>query len=186
MNQGDTGRHSRVDSERGICTKMQAQLACVLLLCLPCGMLCSDVDQEQQAIEEELLNSLFTSKMKQSKQGAPYWRVSLVNVCRMVNSLMNSLSWREQEEYNTEEELWERLASLPEPLDKLLDLLQICRVLQPRESLRSGLYCLSLQVLDADRNRDNPLKRKSPYIFKRQVKNTKARRPYILKRSTFY
>ncbi|XP_020335480.1 neurotensin/neuromedin N [Oncorhynchus kisutch] len=153
---------------------MQAQLACVLLLCLPCGMLCSDVDQEQQAIEEELLNSLFTSKMKQSKQGAPYWRVSLVNVCRMVNSLMNSLSWREQEEYNTEEELWERLASLPEPLDKLLDLLQICRVLQPRE------------VLDADRNRDNPLKRKSPYIFKRQVKNTKARRPYILKRSTFY
>ncbi|XP_024281137.1 neurotensin/neuromedin N-like [Oncorhynchus tshawytscha] len=153
---------------------MQAQLACVLLLCLPCGVLCSDVDQEQRAIEEELLNSLFTSKMKQSKQGAPYWRVSLVNVCRMVNSLMNSLSWREQEEYNTEEELWERLASLPEPLDKLLDLLQICRVLQPRE------------VLDADRNRDNPLKRKSPYIFKRQVKNTKARRPYILKRSTFY
>ncbi|XP_071021210.1 neurotensin/neuromedin N-like [Oncorhynchus clarkii lewisi] len=153
---------------------MQAQLACVLLLCLPCGVLCSDVDQEQRAIEEELLNSLFTSKMKQSKQGAPYWRVSLVNVCRMVNSLMNSLSWREQEEYNTEEELWERLASLHEPLDKLLDLLQICRVLQPRE------------VLDADRNRDNPLKRKSPYIFKRQVKNTKARRPYILKRSTFY
>ncbi|XP_064809029.1 neurotensin/neuromedin N-like [Oncorhynchus masou masou] len=153
---------------------MQAQLACVLLLCLPCGVLCSDVDQEQRAIEEELLNSLFTSKMKQSKQGAPYWRVSLVNVCRMVNSLMNSLSWREQEEYNTEEELWERLASLPETLDKLLDLLQICRVLQPRE------------VLDADRNRDNPLKRKSPYIFKRQVKNTKARRPYILKRSTFY
>ncbi|XP_029489396.1 LOW QUALITY PROTEIN: neurotensin/neuromedin N-like [Oncorhynchus nerka] len=153
---------------------MQAQLACVLLLCLPCGVLCSDVDQEQRAIEEELLNSLFTSKMKQSKQGVPYWRVSLVNVCRMVNSLMNSLSWREQEEYNTEEELWERLASLPEPLDKLLDLLQICRVLQPRE------------VLDADRNRDNPLKRKSPYIFKRQVKNTKARRPYILKRSTFY
>uniref|UniRef100_A0A8C7RFD8 Neurotensin/neuromedin N n=1 Tax=Oncorhynchus mykiss TaxID=8022 RepID=A0A8C7RFD8_ONCMY len=43
-----------------------------------------------------------------------------------------------------------------------------------------------LFVLDGDRNRDNPLKRKSPYIFKRQVKNTKARRPYILKRSTFY
>jgi hypothetical protein len=78
--------------------------------------------------------------MKQSKQGAPYWRVSLVNVCRMVNSLMNSLSWREQEEYNTEEELWERLASLPEPLDKLLDLLQICRVLQPREVRDTHTY----------------------------------------------
>ncbi|XP_029551113.1 neurotensin/neuromedin N [Salmo trutta] len=160
---------------------MQAQLACVLLLCLTCGVLCSDVDQEQRAIEEELLNSLFTSKMKQSKQGAPYWRVSLVNVCRMVNSLMNSLSWREQEEYNPEEELWERLASLPEPLDKLLDLQQICKVLQPREVLDD-----SRENLDGDQNSDNPLKRKSPYIFKRQVKNTKARRPYILKRSTFY
>ncbi|KAM9502331.1 neurotensin/neuromedin N-like [Salvelinus alpinus] len=157
---------------------MQAQLPCVLLLCLTCGVLCSDVDQEQRAIEEELLNSLFTSKMK---QGAPYWRVSLVNVCRMVNSLMNSLSWREQEEYNSEEELWERLASLPEPLDKLLDLQQICRVLQPREVLDD-----SRENLDADQNSDNPLKRKSPYIFKRQVKNTKARRPYILKRSTLY
>ncbi|XP_023826552.2 neurotensin/neuromedin N-like [Salvelinus sp. IW2-2015] len=157
---------------------MQAQLPCVLLLCLTCGVLCSDVDQEQRAIEEDLLSSLFTSKMK---QGAPYWRVSLVNVCRMVNSLMNSLSWREQEEYNSEEELWERLASLPEPLDKLLDLQQICRVLQPREVLDD-----SRENLDADQNSDNPLKRKSPYIFKRQVKNTKARRPYILKRSTLY
>uniref|UniRef100_A0A4W5R7Q0 Neurotensin/neuromedin N n=1 Tax=Hucho hucho TaxID=62062 RepID=A0A4W5R7Q0_9TELE len=160
---------------------MQAQLACALLLCLTCGVLCSDVDQEQRAIEEELLNSLFTSKMKQIKQGAPYWRMSLVNVCRMVNSLMNSRTWREQEEYNTEEKLWERLASLPEPLDKLLDLQQICRVLQHQEVLDD-----SQENLDADQNSDNPLKRKSPYIFKRQVKNTKARRPYILKRSTFY
>uniref|UniRef100_A0A4W5P799 Neurotensin/neuromedin N n=1 Tax=Hucho hucho TaxID=62062 RepID=A0A4W5P799_9TELE len=109
---------------------MQAQLACVLLLCLTCGILCSDVDQEQRAIEEELLSSLFTSK---SKQNAPYWRVSLVNVCRMVNSLINSRLWREQEEYNTGEELGERLASLPETLDELLNLQHICRVLQPRE-----------------------------------------------------
>uniref|UniRef100_A0A674EQV8 Neurotensin/neuromedin N n=1 Tax=Salmo trutta TaxID=8032 RepID=A0A674EQV8_SALTR len=115
-----------------------------------------------------------TSIVKHSKQNAPYWRVSLVNVCRMVNSLINSRLWREQEEYNTGEELGERLASLPEPLDELLDLQHICRVLQPRE------------YLDGDQNSDNPLKRKSPYIFKRQVKNTKARRPYILKRSTFY
>nr|XP_046158830.1 neurotensin/neuromedin N [Oncorhynchus gorbuscha] len=157
---------------------MQTQLAFVLLLCLPCGVLCSDVDQEQRAIEEELLSSLFTSK---SKQNAPYWRVSLVNVCRMVNSLINSRLWREQVEYNTGEELGERLASLPEPLDELLDLQHICRVLQPRELLDN-----SQEYLEADQNSDNPLKRKSPYIFKRQVKNTKARRPYILKRSTFY
>ncbi|XP_071271664.1 neurotensin/neuromedin N [Salvelinus alpinus] len=157
---------------------MQAQLAFVLLLCLTCGILCSDVDQEQRAIEEDLLSSLFTSK---SKQNAPYWRVSLVNVCRMVNSLINSRLWREQEEYNTGDELGERLASLPEHLDELLDLQHICRVLQPRELLDN-----SQEYLDADQNSDNPLKRKSPYIFRRQVKNTKARRPYILKRGTFY
>uniref|UniRef100_A0AAZ3Q3X1 Neurotensin/neuromedin N n=1 Tax=Oncorhynchus tshawytscha TaxID=74940 RepID=A0AAZ3Q3X1_ONCTS len=140
---------------------MQTQLAFVLLLCLPCGVLCSDVDQEQRAIEEELLSSLFTSK---SKQNAPYWRVSLVNVCRMVNSLINSRLWREQVEYNTGEELGERLASLPEPLDELLDLQHICRVLQPRELLDN-----SQEYLDADQNSDNPLKRKSPYIFKRSL-----------------
>uniref|UniRef100_A0AAZ3REM3 Neurotensin/neuromedin N n=1 Tax=Oncorhynchus tshawytscha TaxID=74940 RepID=A0AAZ3REM3_ONCTS len=156
---------------------LHAYLYGTLLQLLFCVYL-TDVDQEQRAIEEELLSSLFTSK---SKQNAPYWRVSLVNVCRMVNSLINSRLWREQVEYNTGEELGERLASLPEPLDELLDLQHICRVLQPRELLDN-----SQEYLDADQNSDNPLKRKSPYIFKRQVKNTKARRPYILKRSTFY
>uniref|UniRef100_A0A8C7QYM7 Neurotensin/neuromedin N n=1 Tax=Oncorhynchus mykiss TaxID=8022 RepID=A0A8C7QYM7_ONCMY len=100
----------------------------------------------------------------QSKQNAPYWRVSLVNVCRMVNSLINSRLWREQVEYNTGEDgsLHYLIADAAILLDN------------------------SQEYLDADQNSDNPLKRKSPYIFKRQVKNTKARRPYILKRSTFY
>uniref|UniRef100_A0A8C8LV83 Neurotensin/neuromedin N n=1 Tax=Oncorhynchus tshawytscha TaxID=74940 RepID=A0A8C8LV83_ONCTS len=97
----------------------------------------------------------------QSKQNAPYWRVSLVNVCRMVNSLINSRLWREQVEYNTGE-------------DFSITLMYTLSLLHP------------VDYLDADQNSDNPLKRKSPYIFKRQVKNTKARRPYILKRSTFY
>ncbi len=43
----------------------------------------------------------------------------------------------------------------------------------------------SLEYLEE--NSDNPLKRKSPYILKRQaVHTTKSRRPYILKRSTIY
>ncbi|KAL0968635.1 hypothetical protein UPYG_G00269420 [Umbra pygmaea] len=163
---------------------MQAQLACVLLFCLTCGVLCSDGDQEQKAIEEELLNSLFTSKMNPSKQKVPYWRVSLTNVCRLVNNLVDHLvnrkSWREQPR-ESQEVLEEALTTLPDPLEELLDLQQICRVLQPRELLDN-----SQENLDANQNSDSPLKRKSPYIFKRQVKNSKARRPYILKRNTLY
>lgn len=43
----------------------------------------------------------------------------------------------------------------------------------------------SLEYLEE--NSDTPLKRKSPYILKRQAAHTtKSRRPYILKRSTIY
>nr|XP_023838944.1 neurotensin/neuromedin N-like [Salvelinus alpinus] len=173
---------------------MQAQLAFVLLLCLTCGILCSGSrpthrgpHRQRQGLHTIQYHTLKLDydtaglELDKSKQNAPYWHVSLVNVCRMVNSLINSRLWREQEEYNTGDELGERLASLLEPLDKLLDLQHICRVLQPRELLDN-----SQEYLDADQNSDNPLKRKSPYIFRRQVKNTKARRPYILKRGTFY
>ncbi|KAJ4938184.1 hypothetical protein JOQ06_002809 [Pogonophryne albipinna] len=113
---------------------MQAQLACMLLLCFTCGGLCTGVDQDQRALEEDILSSLFNSKMKQNKQSAPYWRVSLGNLCRL----------RE---------------------DRLLH--------DSQEYL--------------EENSDTPLKRKSPYILKRQAaRTTKSRRPYILKRSSIY
>ncbi|KAM3870663.1 neurotensin/neuromedin N [Diretmus argenteus] len=152
---------------------MQAQIACVLLLCFTCGGLCTDVDQEQRALEEELLSSLFTSKMKQNKQSAPYWRVSLSNLCRMVSSLRQEWSSEEEEELRDER---------VQPLDDLYNLQHICRALQSREE---RLLHDSVEYLEE--NSDAPLKRKSPYILKRQVpRTTKTRRPYILKRSTFY
>ncbi|KAJ8002706.1 hypothetical protein DPEC_G00161710 [Dallia pectoralis] len=154
---------------------MQTQLVGALVILLTCGVFCSDVEQEQQTMEEDMLSSLFTSK-----QSVPYWRVSLANVCRLVTRLVNRGSWIEQP-YNSEEDMGERLTSHTRALDQLLELQHICRVLQPQELLVN-----SQQYLDGDQNSDNPLKRKSPYIFKRQVKNTKTRRPYILKRSTFY
>ncbi|XP_069018827.1 neurotensin/neuromedin N [Embiotoca jacksoni] len=154
---------------------MQAHLACVLLLCFTCGAFCSDVDQEQRALEDDLLSSLFTSKMKQNKQSAPYWRVSLANLCRMMKSFRQK-SWSSEEE---EEEL--REVSLP-PLDELYSLQHICRAMQSREE---RLLQDSLEY--SEENSDAPLKRKSPYILKRQTGHTsKSRRPYILKRSTVY
>uniref|UniRef100_A0A4W5P7C5 Neurotensin/neuromedin N n=1 Tax=Hucho hucho TaxID=62062 RepID=A0A4W5P7C5_9TELE len=101
----------------------------------------------------------------QSKQNAPYWRVSLVNVCRMVNSLIN-----------TSLLLFYCCSLIIVILIFYLSIFYLTHIF-----LKTALL-----YLDADQNSDNPLKRKSPYIFKRQVKNTKARRPYILKRSTFY
>ncbi|XP_070764227.1 neurotensin/neuromedin N [Enoplosus armatus] len=154
---------------------MQAQLACMLLLCLTCGGLCTDVDQDQRALEEELLSSLFTSKMKQNKQSAPYWRVSLANLCRMVSSLR-------QEAWSGEEEEEEGELRGHQLLEELYNLQHICRALQSREE---RLLHDSLEYLEE--NSDTPLKRKSPYILKRQAAHTtKSRRPYILKRSTFY
>ncbi|XP_071344128.1 neurotensin/neuromedin N [Trachinotus anak] len=152
---------------------MQAQLACMLLLCFTCGGLCTDVDQEQRALEEELLSSLFTSK---NKQVAPYWRVSLANLCRMVSSLRQE-TWSGEEQEDGE--LREGSLQL---LEELYSLHHICRALQSREQ---RLLHDSLEYLEE--NSDNPLKRKSPYILKRQAThNTKSRRPYILKRSTIY
>ncbi|XP_070687604.1 neurotensin/neuromedin N [Pempheris klunzingeri] len=155
---------------------MQAQLACMLLLCFTCGGLCTDINQDQRALEEELLSSLFTSKMKQNKQSAPYWRVSLVNLCRMVSSLQQE-GWSSEDEEDTEV----REGSL-QLLEEMYNLQHICRALQSREE---RLLHDSLEYLED--NSDAPLKRKSPYILKRQaVHTTKSRRPYILKRSTVY
>ncbi|XP_029010789.1 neurotensin/neuromedin N [Betta splendens] len=152
---------------------MQAPLACVLLLCFTCGGLCTDVDQEQRALEEELLSSLFTSKMKQNKQSAPYWRTSLSSLCRLLSSLRQE-AWSSEEQ-----EEGERAAGSVRLLEELYSLQHLCRALQSREErlLRDSLE-------SAEENSETPLKRKSPYILKRQAAHTtKSRRPYILKRS---
>ncbi|KAK5866901.1 hypothetical protein PBY51_011438 [Eleginops maclovinus] len=152
---------------------MQAQLACMLLLCFTCGGLCTGVDQDQRALEEEILSSLFTSKMKQNKQSAPYWRVSLGNLCRLVSGLRQEAQSSEEEEQEEEEGGQLR--------EELYNLQYICRALQREDRLLHD----SQEYLEE--NSDNPLKRKSPYILKRQAaRTTKSRRPYILKRSSIY
>lgn len=66
-------------------------------------------------------------QMKQNKQSAPYWRVSLLNLCRMVNGLRQE-SWSSEEEEDSE--LREGSLQL---LEELYNLQHICRVLQSRE-----------------------------------------------------
>nr|XP_057931069.1 neurotensin/neuromedin N [Doryrhamphus excisus] len=160
---------------------MLAHFVCVLLLCFTCGGLCADVDQEQRALEEELLSSLFASKLKQSQQNAPYWRLSLDNLCRLVSGLRQE-AWRSSEE-EQEEEVEEQLKEWSlQRLDELYRLQHICRAQQSQEGLqRHGSLEYTLENIEA------PLKRKSPYILKRHTSHSaKSRRPYILKRRAIY
>lgn len=68
----------------------------------------------------------------------------------------------------------------------------VCLPLPPRRATLTRRSVSPSQLLHdsleyLEENSDNPLKRKSPYILKRQATHTaKSRRPYILKRSTIY
>lgn len=88
---------------------------------------------------------LASLQIKQNKQSAPYWRVSLTNLCRMVSSLR-------QEAWSTEEqedgELTEGSLRL---LEELYSLQHICRALQSREervrrAQRGKVICLKAAV----------------------------------------
>lgn len=159
---------------------MQVQLACVFLLCFTCGGLCSvsEMDPEQRALTQEILSNLFSTKMRQNKQSAPFWRVSLSTLCRLVTSVGEEGRGQEQEEEG--EELGEEV---PAPLsEELYGLRLLCRVLHNQEQ---RLLSDSLEYLEEEN--EVPLKRKSPYILKRQAPHSsKSRRPYILKRSPVY
>uniref|UniRef100_A0A3B5QFW5 Neurotensin/neuromedin N n=1 Tax=Xiphophorus maculatus TaxID=8083 RepID=A0A3B5QFW5_XIPMA len=146
---------------------MQAQLACVLLLCFPCGALCTGKQQNPFPVLLRLL------QIKHNRQTAPYWQVSLTNLCRLVGGLRQE-AWSGEQEDEEEAEASElREGSLPQR-EELYSLQHICRLL--RDSVEYS-----------EENGDAPLKRKSPYILKRQVAhNAKSRRPYILKRSSVY
>ncbi|XP_050990447.1 neurotensin/neuromedin N [Labeo rohita] len=170
----------------GTTKKMQMQLTSVMLLFLLCNGLCSDIDQGKRALEEEVLRSLLTSKVKQSKHIAPLWKLPLHDVCRMINGLGES--WQEvwgseekQEDGEVQADYDQRVSgTLAQMLEEMHDLQNLCRVLQPRELQDDQEY------LELDQNSDSPLKRKSPYILKRQLRTNKSRRPYILKRSVYY
>ncbi|XP_059363153.1 neurotensin/neuromedin N [Carassius carassius] len=170
----------------GTTKKMQMQLTSVILLFLLCNGLCSDIDQGKRAIEEEVLRSLLTSKVKQSKHIAPLWQMPLQDGCRIMNRLGES--WQEawgseeqQEDAEVQADYDQRVSgSLAQMLEEMHDLQNLCRVLQPRELQDDQEY------LELDQNSDSPLKRKSPYILKRQLRTNKSRRPYILKRSVYY
>ncbi|KAL7878695.1 hypothetical protein AOLI_G00096690 [Acnodon oligacanthus] len=155
---------------------MQVQLTFVVLLCLICNGLSSDLDEGKDAVEEEMLSSLINSE---SRHSAPMWPLPLLNMCRMLGSISDL-----DQDWNTEgiQTAYEQrlTTALSQTLQDLYNLQTLCRVLHPRELHFDEEY------FELDQNSENQLKRKSPYILKRQLHTNKARRPYILKRSSFY
>uniref|UniRef100_A0A3Q2UNK1 Neurotensin/neuromedin N n=1 Tax=Fundulus heteroclitus TaxID=8078 RepID=A0A3Q2UNK1_FUNHE len=140
---------------------MQALLACMLLLCLTCGALCTG---KQQA-------SLNRFRVKNNRQSAPYWHVSMTNLCRLVSAA---------EPGGEGEGSTGRSRVLINSQIKTIHLSLFPLFLYLSQLLRDS-------VEYSEENSDAPLKRKSPYILKRQAAhNTKSRRPYILKRSSAY
>ncbi|XP_056908579.1 uncharacterized protein nts [Takifugu flavidus] len=150
---------------------MQAQRVCLLLLCSTC-VLCTGASRDQRALEEDLLTGLLAAQVRQS---APYWPTRLVVLCRILSNLRQDAS--------SSEEVMEEVEEVMEEVNNMQNLQQLCGALRGRGERQ--LLQESLESLEE--NADSPLKRKSPYILRRQTgRSGKSRRPYILKRSAVY
>ncbi|XP_066490522.1 neurotensin/neuromedin N [Tiliqua scincoides] len=165
--------------------RLRLQMVCGLLLALASWSLCSDSEEEMKALEADLLTNMYTSKMNKAK--VPQWKMTLLNICDLITNISN----QEEEASETEDEELATRRQFPATLDgfsleamlTLYQLQKVChsRTFQHWELLQQDLY--DPENLSQDKDL---MKRKTPYILKRQLHVNKARRPYILKRSSYY
>uniref|UniRef100_A0A8C0GMA1 Neurotensin/neuromedin N n=1 Tax=Chelonoidis abingdonii TaxID=106734 RepID=A0A8C0GMA1_CHEAB len=168
---------------------MRIQLVCMILLAFTSWSLCSDSEEEMKALEADLLTNMYTSKPYRAK--LPYWKMILLNVCSVINNINNQA---EETAESEEDDLLPR-GQFPAVLDgsslevmlTIYQLQKVChsRAFQHWEVSNTSLIPLDLLDHSSDSNQDI-MKRKTPYILKRQLHVNKARRPYILKRSSYY
>ncbi|XP_003259662.1 neurotensin/neuromedin N [Nomascus leucogenys] len=165
---------------------MKMQLVCVLLLAFSSWSLGSDSEEEMKALEADFLTNMHTSKI--SKAHVPSWKMTLLNVCSLVNNL-NSLAEETGEVH--EEELVAR-RKLPTALDgfsleAMLTIYQLHKICHSRAFQHWELIQEDILDTGNDKNeKEEVIKRKIPYILKRQLYENKPRRPYILKRDSYY
>ncbi|KAI5942436.1 Neurotensin/neuromedin N [Manis javanica] len=165
---------------------MKIQLVCVVLLSFSSWGLCSDSEEEMKALEADLLTSMHTSKT--SKVSVSSWKMTLLNVCSFINNLNSQVE--ETGEFREEEFITRR--KFPTALDgfsleAMLTIYQLQKICHSRAFQHWEL--IQEDVLDTgnDKNeKEEVIKRKIPYILKRQLYENKPRRPYILKRGSYY
>ncbi|KAG8439534.1 hypothetical protein GDO86_005656 [Hymenochirus boettgeri] len=165
----------------------RTQLVCVMLLTFTCSGMCTGSEEERNAVESDVLSNIYSAKVNNARLS--YWKMTLLNVCGLINNLNNQAV--DAEETGDEEFVLRK--QYPTAIDgfnleamlTLFQLQNICqsRVLPPREFLQQDYLEPSDSV---NSEKEELMKRKTPYIFKRQAHVSKARRPYILKRDSFY
>ncbi|XP_051819700.1 neurotensin/neuromedin N isoform X2 [Antechinus flavipes] len=165
--------------------RMRIPLVCMMFLAFTSQSLCSDSEEEMKALEADLLTNMYTSKINKAR--FPHWKMTLLNVCSLVNNL-NSQAEETGETGEDELAMRRQLSSLEgfnlEAMLTIYQLQKICRsrAFQHWELLQEDV----LESANLNREKEEIMKRKTPYILKRQLHVNKARRPYILKRSSSY
>ncbi|XP_062971614.1 neurotensin/neuromedin N [Cynocephalus volans] len=165
---------------------MQIQLVCMILLAFSSWSRCSDSEEEMKALEADLLTNMHTSKI--SKASVPSWKMTLLNVCSLVNNLNSQAE--ETGEIGEEELLTRRRTPIALDgfsLEAMLTIYQLQKICHSRAFQHWELIQEDILDTGNDKNeKEEVIKRKIPYILKRQLYENKPRRPYILKRSSYY
>ncbi|XP_040200105.1 neurotensin/neuromedin N [Rana temporaria] len=165
---------------------LRIQLVCLMLLAFTCCGMCTDSEEEMKTLDADVLSNMYSSKVNKAR--FPYWKITLLNVC----NLINNLNTQAEETGDTGEDDLLMRKQYPTSMDGFnleamlttFQLQKICqsRVFQHWELIQQDY----LDSTNSNSENEDVVKRKSPYIFKRQSHISKARRPYILKRGTYY
>ncbi|EDL21672.1 neurotensin/neuromedin N precursor [Mus musculus] len=165
---------------------MNLQLVCLTLLAFSSWSLCSDSEEDVRALEADLLTNMHTSKI--SKASPPSWKMTLLNVCSLINNVNSPAE--EAGDMHDDDLVGKR--KLPLVLDGF-SLEAMLTIFQLQKICRSRAFqhweIIQEDILDNvnDKNeKEEVIKRKIPYILKRQLYENKPRRPYILKRGSYY
>ncbi|KAM4747633.1 neurotensin/neuromedin N [Rhinophrynus dorsalis] len=166
--------------------RTRIQLACLMLLAFTCCGMCTDSEEEMKAIEADMLSNMYSSKVNKAR--FPYWKMTLLNVCSFIKNLNNQV---EEPEETGEEELILRkqypISMDGFNLEAMLTIFQLQKICQSRVFQHWELLPQDyLDPSNSNNEKEEVMKRKTPYIFKRQTHVSKARRPYILKRGSYY
>ncbi|MEE6508131.1 hypothetical protein FKM82_019188 [Ascaphus truei] len=190
-------------------TGIRIQVVCMMLLVFTSCGTCTDSEEEIKALEADLLSNIYSSKQvglvdhaldqgnstpvlkppqQVSKARLPYWKMALLNVC----GLINNINTQAEETGETGEEEIIIRKQYPTSMDgfnleAMLTIFQLQKICHSRGFQHWEL--LQQDYLDPNSSKNEKediMKRKTPYILKRQTHVSKARRPYILKRGSYY